>query len=134
MSGLKVFHYANVIPSQSHQLPTPSRIHSTLFSFSLNAKPQIGWDSLLEGGNHKPHNGCDVMCWRDAGHTILKRYECVSAFHLKLCHFLKFALFLASDSSVSSAARRGNKHMRVHVRVCVCMRAKEKERVCCDRK
>lgn len=50
--------------------PSPLKFTQLLFP-SLNTEPQIGWDSLLEGGNHKPHNGCDVTCWRDAGRIIL---------------------------------------------------------------
>lgn len=49
--------------------PPPPPKPTQLLSPSLNTKPQIGWDSLLEGGNHKPHSASDVMCWRDARHT-----------------------------------------------------------------
>lgn len=46
---------------------TPSQTRR--FSLFLNTEPQIGGDSLLEGGNHKPHNACDVMRWPNARRT-----------------------------------------------------------------
>lgn len=51
-----------------------TRTHSTPLP-SLNTKPQIGWESLQEGCNHKPHSASDVMCWRDARHTRQRGYK-----------------------------------------------------------
>lgn len=70
VSGLGVFHYANVrlrrpLQSPTTRTPTPTQ----LLSPSLNTEPQIGWDSLLEESNHKPHGYSDVMRWRNACHT-----------------------------------------------------------------
>lgn len=45
------------IPPPKQLPPHPTQLSSP----SLNTKPQIGWESLLEGGNHKPHSTSDVV-------------------------------------------------------------------------
>lgn len=66
-----------------------------LLSPSLNTKPQIGWDSLLERGNHKPHSANDVMCWRDARFTRQQASKATMFLCFQVQAFLKFALSLA---------------------------------------
>ncbi len=76
-----------------HHPPKPTQ----LLSPSLNTKPQIGCESLLEGGNHKPHSASDVMCWRDARHTRQLAYK-VTMF---LCFQVKVVLFFKVCSHLS---------------------------------
>lgn len=60
-------HYCETKPTPP--IPPPPPKPTQLLSPSLNTKPQIGWDSLLEGGNHKPHSAGDVISWRAARNT-----------------------------------------------------------------
>lgn len=90
-SGLRVFHYTNVDPSSSSLPPRSIR----LLSPSLNTKPQIGWDALQEGCNHKPHSASDVMCWRDACHMRQPGYKVTTflCFQLKVCSCFSCQVF-----------------------------------------
>lgn len=78
--------------------PPPPPKPTQLLSPSLNTKPQIGLDSLLEGGNHKPHSASDVMCWQAAHNTRQQPYKVTMClcFQVKVVlFFLKFAVILA---------------------------------------
>lgn len=57
------FIIAQMLAPVDPSIPPPKQLlpHPKLLSPSLNTKPQIGWESLLEGGNHKPHSTSDVV-------------------------------------------------------------------------
>lgn len=69
-----------------------------LLSPSLNTKPQIGWDALQEGCNHKPHSASDVMCWRDACHMRQQGYKVTMflCFQVKVCSCFSCQVFCFS--------------------------------------